>query len=276
MGTLALTLLICALAAYAVSCALYVVHLLSKRNEMATFGGRALLAGLSLHAAGKLLRFADLGTVPVTSPIEAMNLLALVVGVVFLYVAKRYSVPALGAFAVPLALVGVAAALAFGGDSGAVPAALRSAWFPIHLSFAIGGDAMFLMAGIASVAFLVQEWLLRKKKINTIFRNLPPMHVLDEVVHRMIAVGFLLMTIGMVAGMFFAKQRWGSYWSWDPRQTWSLMTWLFFAAILHARLTIGWRGRRAAYLTIAVVVLVIVALIGLDVFFDTKHGGDYS
>lgn len=276
MGTIALTLLLAALAAYAASTSLYVAHLLLKRPSLAIFGSRALLGGLSLHAAGKLAQFVTVGTVPVTSGLEAMNMLALVVGVVFLYVSKRYNVPALGAFATPLALVGVAASLAFGGEQGAVPDALRSAWFPVHLAFAIGGDALFLIAGIASAGYLVQERLLRKKRITTVFRNLPPLHVLDEIAHRMIAVGFLLMTVGMVAGMFFAKQRWGAYWSWDPRQTWSLMTWLTFALILHARLTTGWRGRKAAYLTLVAVILIIVALLGLDAAFATRHGGDYS
>jgi len=276
MGTLALTLLLAALVAYAVACALYVAHLLVKRPTLALFGGRALLGGLSLHAAGKLAQFVTLGTVPVTSGLEAVNILALVVGVVFLYVSKRYNVPALGAFATPLALVGVAASLAFGGEQGAVPEALRSAWFPVHLAFAISADALFLVAAIAAAAYLVQERLLRKKRITTVFRNLPPLHVLDEVGHRMIAVGFLLMTVGMVAGMFFAKQRWDAYWSWDPRQTWSLMTWLMFAALLHLRLTTGWRGRKAAYLTLIVVGLIIAALLGLDAAFATRHGGDFS
>jgi cytochrome c-type biogenesis protein CcsB len=274
--SLYLGLLIAALAAYAGSTALYVAHLLSKKPTMATFGARALLAGLSLHGVAKLVHLAEVGVGMVSNPLEALNVLALAVGAVFLWVARRYTVPALGAFATPLALVGVAASLAFGGSDGAVPDALRSAWFPIHLAFAIGGDALFLIAGVASVAYLVQERLLRRKKINTVFRNLPPLHVLDEVCHRMIAVGFLLMTVGIAAGMFFAKDKWDAYWSWDPRQTWSLLTWLLFAAILHARLTIGWRGRRAAYLTLIAVALVILALVGLDALTATRHGGDYS
>jgi ABC-type transport system involved in cytochrome c biogenesis permease subunit len=129
---------------------------------------------------------------------------------------------------------------------------------------------------MASVAYLVQERLLRKKKIGTAFRNLPPLHVLDEIVHRLIVVGWLLMTAGMVAGAFFAKQQWGAYWSWDPRQTWSLLTWFLFTAILHARLTAGWRGRHAAYLTLLAVGLVLLGLAGLDLFTVTRHGGDYQ
>lgn len=275
MAMLAFALLVCALAVYAASTTTYVAHLVSKRPALALWGGRILVAGLTLHALGKLLRFASLGAVPVTGPYEALNLLALVIGVVFLYVAKRYTVPALGAFATPLALVTLAASLAFGEQGGSIPASLRSAWLPVHLAFAISADALFAVAGVTSLAYLVQERLLRKKHIGTLFRNLPPLHVLDEVVHRLIVVGWLLMTFGMVAGAFFAKQQWGHYWDWDPRQTWSLLTWLLFAAILHARLTAGWRGRKAAWLVVLAVLLVLLAIPALEVFTNTRHGGDY-
>ncbi len=275
MATLAYALLVSALAIYAASAATYVAHLLSKRPALAVWGGRILIAGLTLHGLGKLVRFTALGVVPVTGPYEALNLLALVIGVVFLYVAKRYAVPALGAFATPLTIVTLAASLAFGDQSGTIPEGLRSAWLPVHLAFAIGADALFAVAGVTSLAYVVQERLLRKKRIGTLFRNLPPLHVLDEVVHRLIVVGWLLMSFGMVAGAFFAKQQWGDYWGWDPRQTWSLLTWLLFAAILHARLTAGWRGRRAAYLVLLAVVLVLLAIPALDVFTNTRHGGDY-
>lgn len=275
MATLAFGLLVFALAVYVASTTTYVAHLVSKRPSLAIWGGRILVAGLTLHALGKLLRFAALGAVPVTGPYEALNLLALVIGVVFLYVAKRYSVPVLGAFATPLAVVTLAASLAFGGQSGTIPEGLRSAWLPVHLAFAISADALFAVAGVASLAYLVQERLLRRKRIGTLFRNLPPLHVLDEVVHRLIVVGWLLMTFGMVAGAFFAKQQWGHYWDWDPRQTWSLLIWLVFAAILHARLTAGWRGRRAAWLVVLAVLLVLIAIPALGVFTNTRHGGDY-
>lgn len=276
MASLSLVLLVCALAAYAGSATSYVAHLLSKRPALAVWGGRVLVVGLALHAMGKALRFADLGFVPVTNPTEALNLLALATGVVFLYVARRYGAPALGAFATPLALVTLAASLAFGGGSGVIPEALRSAWFPFHLAFAILADALFSVAGVASIAYLVQERLLRKKRIGVMFRNLPPLDVLDEIIHRLIVVGWLLMTIGMIAGALYAKQQWGAYWSWDPRQSWSLLTWLLFAAILHARLTAGWRGRRAAYLTLLAVLLVLLAIPALGVLTSTRHGGDFS
>lgn len=276
MATASLTLIVLALASYAASAGLFLAHLVSKRAWLATGGLRLLMAAMSLHGAGKVLRFIDLGAIPVTGSLEALNLLALFVAVVFVYVARRYGVPALGAFATPFAFVTLAASLAFSPDStGVIPSALQSAWFPVHLGFSITADALFMVAGAASVTYLVQERYLRKKKLGNAFRKLPPLHVLDEICHRLIVVGWLLMTAGMVAGAFFAKQKWGAYWSWDPRQTWSLLTWLLFAAILHARITVGWQGRRAAWLTLVTVGLVLLALVGLDALTTTRHGGEY-
>jgi ABC-type transport system involved in cytochrome c biogenesis permease subunit len=94
--------------------------------------------------------------------------------------------------------------------------------------------------------------------------------------HRFIMTGFLLLTLAMIAGSFFAKQIWGAYWSWDPKQCWTLLTWVAFAAILHARVTIGWRGRRAAWITVAAVAAVIVAMVGLNAFVQTRHGGNFN
>jgi cytochrome c-type biogenesis protein CcsB len=277
MATLALTLLVAALVAYALATGLFFGHLISNKPNLSVLGMRGLIVGMVAHGAGKLLRVAELGTVPAINALEAVNLLALVIAVVFVYVAKRYGVPVLGAFAAPMTAVTLAASLAFGKQEGAVPEALASWWFPVHLGFALTADALFIVAGAASIAFIVQDHLLKKKKISGgLFKKLPSLYLLDEIVHRLIVIGWLLMTIGMAAGMFYAKQEWGAYWSWDPRQSWSLLIWLLFSAIMHARLLSGWRGRKAAYLTVFAVVMVLVALFGLDVLTNTKHGGDYK
>jgi cytochrome c-type biogenesis protein CcsB len=277
MSTFAMVLLVAALVAYGLSTALFIGHLLSKRSALALTGERVLIAGLVPHAIGKIMRFAAIGTVPVTDSLEALNLLALVLGLVFVFVARRYGVPVLGAFSTPLCLVTLAASLAFGNFDGSVPDALRSAWFPVHLGFAITGDAFFLVAGATAVAYLVQERQLRRKALtSTVFRKMPPLHVLDEIVHRMIIGGFAFLSMGIVAGMFFAKDKWGAYWSWDPKQVQALITWLLFAAILHARLTVGWQGRRVAYMTITSVVFVLAAFVLLEQVTASKHGGDYA
>ncbi len=273
---MATTILLGALCAYGAATALFIAHMMSRRQSLATWALRALVVGTGLHFAGKALRFSSLGTLPITDGQEALGALALVVAILFIWAAHRYRVPVLGSFATPLVFVTLAASLAFSDESGVVPAALRSAWFPVHIFLAISADACFAVAGVAASAFLVQEGRLKQKKLGGAFRLLPPLHVLEEIGNRFIMTGFLLLTLAMVAGSIFAKQMWGAYWSWDPKQCWTLMTWLFFAGILHARITIGWRGRRAAWLTVVAVVLVILAMVGLNVLVRTRHGGEFD
>lgn len=276
MSSFYLPLLLLALLSYAASAAWFLGHLWVRKAAWAERGLHVLMLGLGLHVVGKLDQMVELGRIPVTSSVEALSLLALGVAAVFVYVARRYGVPVLGAFATPFTFVTLAASLAFAGDAqGVVPRALQSAWFPVHLGLAITADALWMVAGLVSVTYLLQENFLRKKRLGTLFRKLPPLHVLDEICHRLIVLGWLLMSAGMMSGALYAKQEWGAYWSWDPRQTWSLLTWLLFAAILHARITVGWQGRRAAWLTLLAVALVLLALLGLNAITHTRHGGEY-
>lgn len=278
---MSLAVLVAALVAYAVATALFLAHLLllsrgPKPVSLAVWGLRALMVGILLHVVGKGLRAAIVGALPFTDGQEALGGLALVLAVLFVWAAGRYRAPVLGAFATPLVFVTLAASLAFSTEPGAVPAALRSAWFPVHLVLALSANACFGVAGVAAAAFLVQEGLLKKKKLGGAFRLLPPLPVLEEMAHRFIMTGFLLLSLAMVAGSFFAKEVWGAWWSWDPKQCWTLVTWLTFAAILHARITVGWRGRRAAWSTVIAVVLVIAAMVGLNAVVRTRHGGAFD
>jgi cytochrome c-type biogenesis protein CcsB len=278
---MSLAVLVAALVAYAAATALFLAHLLlvsrgPRSVQLAAWGLRSLVVGVALHVVGKGLRAVAIGTLPFTDGQEALGGLALVLAVLFVGAAWRYRAPVLGAFATPLVVVTLAASLAFSGEPGAVPAALRSAWFPVHLILALSANACFAVAGAAAAAFLFQEGLLRKKKVMGLVKAMPPLPVLEEMGHRFIMTGFLLLTLAMIAGSFFAKQIWGAYWSWDPKQCWTLLTWVSFAAILHARITIGWRGRRAAWITVAAVGAVIVAMVGLNAFVQTRHGGNFD
>jgi len=271
-----MVLLVLALVAYVAATGLFLTHLAARTSPLAGWGLRALMVGIALHLIGKIVRAAPLGTLPFTDGQEALSGLALVVAVLFVWAAYRYRVPVLGAFATPLVVVTLAASMAFSNESGVVPEALRSAWFPVHLILAITADACFAVAGVASLAFLLQERRLKKKQLHGAFKLMPPMPVLEEMSHRFIMTGFLLLTLAIVAGSFFAKQMWGAYWSWDPKQCWTLVTWLLFAGILHARITVGWRGRRAAWLVVVAVVVMIVSMAGFNMVLPTRHAGAYD
>src|SRR4030067_653128 len=96
--------------------------------------------------------------------------------------------------------------------------------------------------------YLLQEKQVKRKKMGAMFKRLPSLDVLDDINYRCLTIGFPLLTLGIITGSIWAEYAWGSYWSWDPKETWSLITWLLYAALLHGRLTVGGRGRTAAIL----------------------------
>ncbi|HSH69916.1 MAG TPA: c-type cytochrome biogenesis protein CcsB, partial [Deferrisomatales bacterium] len=164
----------------------------------------------------------------------------------YLVLQLRYQLPSLGAFASPLALVFVLAAISLPGHIEPLPAALQTYWLPVHVTLLFIGDGAFSLAAVAGVMYLLQERQLKRKKLGALFHRLPNIDVLDELNYRCLTIGFPLLTMGIISGAIWAQQAWGTYWSWDPKETWSLITWLLYAALLHGRLTVGWRGRRAA------------------------------
>jgi cytochrome c-type biogenesis protein CcsB len=268
-------LLVLGCVVYLAATVAFVMHFFRDKQTWTRRGVRVLKIGLLLHLAGEISLGIEHGAIPVTNSFESLNVLALLVVVTFVIVSRRYAVPVLGAFVSPLVMVTLAASMAFGQFDGVVPDVLRSAWFPVHLGFAMSANAFFAVAGVTSVAYLIQESMLRQKSIGVIFRKLPPLHVLDEIGHRLIVLGWASLTVGMVAGVFYAKQKWGAYWQWDPKQIWVLATWLLFAGVLHARITVGWQGRRVVFLTLITVLVVLAAAVSLETFFVSRHAGEY-
>ena len=179
---------------------------------------------------------------------EALSFFAwATIGVYFLLHLK-YRLEVLGAFISPVAVVLMVLASLFPKEIVPVEPVLNSFWLPIHVTLAIVGNAMFALGFAAGVMYLIQERQIKSKKIGAFYRRLPALKVLDDLNYRCLTWGFPFLTLGIITGSIWAESAWGTYWSWDPKQTWSLITWFLYAALLHGRLTVGWRGRRAAIL----------------------------
>jgi len=235
-----------------------------------------LLSGFVLHGISIGVDAFAAGTLPVVSPVESMSFFAWLVAGLFLLVSLRYRLPTLGAFVAPVALSAAFAALAFHDEGRAVPEALRTFWFPLHVVTIFIGEAAFAISFAVSVAFLIQEYQIRRKTQLPLVRRLPPLQALDEIIYRSVAIGFPFMTLGMVTGSLWAKHAWGMYWSWDPRLTLALATWALVAGVLHARLAVGWRGRRMALLTIAAFALTVVSFLVVNGLRLGRHVGDFK
>jgi cytochrome c-type biogenesis protein CcsB len=126
--------------------------------------------------------------------------------------------------------------------------ALKSNWLIAHVVTCFLGYAAFAMAFCISVMYLFK--ITEGGQKNRLFLSFPKPEGLEELTHQMVVVGFLFLTAGIITGAVWANSAWGSYWTWDPKETWSLITWFIYATLLHARLMRGWHGRRIAWLSI--------------------------
>ena len=131
--------------------------------------------------------------------------------------------------------------------------------------------ATFSIAFVAAVIYLIQRHFLKKKKLGALFQKLPSLDTLDDINYRCLTIGFPLLTVAIITGAIWAEKAWGTYWSWDPKETWSLITWFIYAALLHSRITTGWRGKRAALLSIAGFLIMLFTFIGVNMWLPGLH-----
>lgn len=256
---------------YLVGTALYIHFIVKLNDRSARLGRMFLLIGAILHAAGFAARYAEAGYLPITSLFESLSFFSLATVAVFLAFEVRYGLRVMGAFVAPVVLVfGLLSAL-LPGEVRPLPPVLDSYWMPVHVLLLFAGYAVFAVAFGAAVMYLLMEREVKGKRLGSLFRRLPSLDVLDAVNSRCLTIGFPLLTLGIIAGSIWASYAWGSYWSWDPKEVWSLGTWLLYAALLHGRLTAGWRGRRAAILAIAGFCTVLFSFLGVNLLLPGLH-----
>ena len=265
---------------YVMAAAAAAAHLFrpTQRGERRVLTG--LLIALLTHALAVGGRTVEIGAFPMTGIHDALSLFGFLSASIAAAVALRGGVPQVVWLAGPLVagLVGIAAIVE---PSNVVPEALRSPFLGIHIGLALTGDAAFVIAGVVSIVYLVQERRLKRKRRPRSTggasgrHRLPPLEVLDAVSVRLFKWGFPLMTLGLISGALYANQVWGKFWAWDPRNTVSLLVWIMYALMLHARLLIGWRGRRAAILTVIGVIAIVLAFVGLGLAGVGTHGKEY-
>jgi len=214
------------------------------------------VAGLAANTVAIAIRWVLGGHPPLVNLFEYLTLFAWAIVVGFVVLWRRRGLELLTVFAAPLALVFMVMASLFPAriEQQLIPA-LQSYWLWIHVSLAVIAEAAFTVAFVASVLYLVGG---RKRWQGVLDRDL-----LDAVTYRWVGIGFPLFTIGaLFAGAVWAHRAWGSAWSWDPKETSSLIVWLIYALYLHVRLVKGLRGRTTAWISIAGFAMTIFTILG--------------
>ncbi len=260
-----------ALALYALGTLHYLLHLFWQRELVVKVGYRLVLAGFASQTVFFFLRMAAGRYFPVSNLFEAVAFFAWSIILLFLIYEQRFRLAVTGAFVVPVALVMMISAAMLDKAIVPLPPALQSHWLGLHTSVSFIAYAAFVITFACGLMYLIQERQLKKRRSGLLYRQLPSLEVLDRINYHSLTIGFACLTVGIITGAVWAEQAWGTYWSWDPKETWSLVTWFIYAALLHARLTIGWRGRRAAYLAIVGFAAVIFTFLGVNLLHDSLH-----
>lgn len=256
----------CTLALYGSATIAYLVYLLRTTPALATWANRLISAGFVAHLLATIHLFVLTSQLPITNMHESLSFFSLTIVGAFIYFERTYKVAILGSFVTPLALLAIIASSALPNEIKHLSPLLRSNWFWVHALMAFISYAAFTITFASSAMYLIQEHFLKKKHFGALFRKLPSLDTMDDISYRCLTIGFPLLTIAIISGAIWLEQTVGSYWNWsDKKQIWSLITWFIYAALLHGRLTTGWRGRRAALLSI------LGFIVLLTTFFGMKH-----
>lgn len=238
-------------AAYVAASVLFLRYLVRGKGDAGSLGPRLVGAGAALHAAHIVLASLVLHVCPVEGIHFPMSVASMAMALAYVLVRKRLKIEVAGAFIAPLALTSLLASRFVGGGAAEPSARVKSAILPFHVTTNLFGVALFTLAFSAAALYLIQERLLKKKRIDGVFRRLPPLDVLDRAEHRFLLAGFPLLTIGIVTGTLWVQHVEFGAPSEFLRSIFGYVTWLVIATVLFMRAAVGWRGRRAAYGTIA-------------------------
>ncbi len=253
----------------------YLVFLLRTHSDAAPVGFWCAVGGFAAHTLSILHRAIFSGFFPLATTFDALSFFAwLIVGLVFL-VRIKHSSPMFGAIGIPMAAVMmlVGSTLSYQIKEPLVPI-LRSWWLPVHVVLIMAGNAVFTLTAIGGLMYIFQERLIKKKRIGRFYKLLPSLETLDTINRRGLPLGFFLLTLGIISGALWAGSAWGLYWSWDPKETWSLITWFVYAGMVHQRVVLGWRGKRAAMLALIGFCLVMFTFLGVNALLGGYHSFD--
>lgn len=248
------------LAGYLTALLFSAANLFSKKGRFASIATVFLSAGALAQTTYMILRWLAAGRAPFSNMFESMVLFAWTIVVVYLALQVRREIPVLGAATALLAVLTLAYASTFETRIQPLMPALRSNWLTVHVFTCFLGYGGFAIAALSSIGYLVTP------------KSRPQIEVaFDTATAKTISFGFLFLTAGIITGAVWANSAWGTYWSWDPKETWSLITWFIYAVFLHCRFMRGWKGKRAAWISVIGFASVIFTYYGVNFLLGGLH-----
>jgi cytochrome c-type biogenesis protein CcsB len=249
----------------------YVLYFTTQRHAWRGLGYVMAVIALCMLTAILALRALAVQSFSVFGLFESVIFFSWLIIAIYLFVAGRTGNSVNAIFVLPLVVVLLGFAKFIDSAVRPLPPALRSHWLGIHVTFCFLGYACFVLAFCFAVLYLWQERELKSRKVDRYFFRLPSVGLLDSLGYKAVAFGFIFLSLGLISGSVWAQRAWGSFWSWDPKETWSLITWLIYLVYLHGRLAQGWKGRKSAYIAIAGFVIMFFTYLGVSFLLPGRH-----
>ena len=255
---------------YGIAGFLYIFFWIFKTERAGSLATGAAILGVAGNTAGIILRWVEsynlgIGHAPLSNLYESLIFFSLTIGVIYLTLEFKYKNRIIGAFTTPLAFFTITYASLSPNISDRIQPlipALKSNWLIAHVITCFIGYAAFAIAFGISIMYLFKQ---RDPDAESLLLNrFPDSNTLEELNHQMVMFGFLFLSIGIITGAVWANSAWGRYWGWDPKETWSLITWFVYATLLHARMMRGWYGKRIAYISIIGFMAVVFTYFGVN------------
>jgi ABC-type transport system involved in cytochrome c biogenesis permease subunit len=255
------TLFTMAFVLYILSALMYLISSFARKEKWARTGFALAAAGLVLHTGALILRTVVSGHAPFTNMYESLSFLAWASALAVVVLDLKLHIPRVAPYVmlIVVGIVALASSPLMPKDATPLVPALQSYWLWLHVSVTLLGEAFFAVAFVASLLYLRGDTEEKKQKM-------------DAVAYRAVAVGFPLFTLGgLIFGMVWAYKAWGTYWSWDPKEVWSLITWFVFALYLHTRIVMGWKGKRSALIAILGFLAALFTYFGVNYLLAGLH-----
>lgn len=255
---------------YGLAAFLYIAFWVFKKPLPGRLATWTTMIGVFSNLAGVIMRWVEsyrlgIGHAPLSNLYESLVFFSMTIIIVYLVIEMKYKNRIIGAFTTPIAFLAMAYASMSPNISDRIQPllpALKSNWLIAHVITCFVGYAAFAIAFGISCMYLFKQRDTAGK--SSLLAHFPNTKVLEELNHQMIMFGFLFLTTGIITGAVWANSAWGRYWGWDPKETWSLITWFIYATLLHARMMKGWGGKRIAYLSIIGFFAVLFTYFGVN------------
>jgi cytochrome c-type biogenesis protein CcsB len=250
----------------------YLTYLVFQKEYLHKTGFCLLIAGFVFHLTAILFHFITSGYIPAYTLHETLSITGLAVAGVYLLFQIIYNLKILGVYAAPLVTLIMTVASFVPSEPSNTGQVYKSLWLALHIITVFTGYAAFAMAFGTGLLYLIQEHGIKSKRQGFFYKRLPSLELIDGSMYLTIITGFTLLTIGIITGSVYAKSVWNSFWRWDPKEVWTAVTWISYAIMLHQRKAYGWRGRKAAIMSIIGFAVLLFTFLGVNFLLQGHHG----